>query len=108
MQRFAAHFVWCQQVYRMHYIEVDDQGLFRGVFPLEEEIPGTAFYDGVLIPVLSGTTIDFKSLVQMWETWTQEICVGVPVQIIRLSGIPLASAKLGTDHGCRDGHVERL
>ena len=25
-----------------------------------------------------------------------------------LSGIPLASAKLGTDHGCSDGHIERL
>lgn len=108
MRRFAAHFVWYKQVYRMHYIEVDDLGLFHGVFPLEEEIAGTAFYDGVLIPVLPGTTVDFKSLVERWETWTWEICVGMPVQIFRLSGIPLASAKLGTDHGCRDGYVERL
>lgn len=32
----------------MHYIELDDNGVFHGVYPLNEEIAGTAFYDGVL------------------------------------------------------------
>ena len=36
----------------MHYIELDDNGAFHGVYPLNEEIAGTAFYDGVLVPVL--------------------------------------------------------
>ena len=30
----------------MHYIELDDNGVFHGVYPLNEEIAGTAFYDG--------------------------------------------------------------
>jgi hypothetical protein len=35
----------------MSYIELTDDGLFNGVFPLEAEIAGTEFYDGLLIPV---------------------------------------------------------
>ena len=93
MRRIAAHYVWCKQVYRMHYIELDDNGVFHGVYPLNEEIAGTAFYDGVLVPVLSSEPA---------------ITPGCSVHIYRLSGIPLASAKLGTDHGCSDSHIERL
>ena len=43
MRRIAAHYVWCKQVYRMHYIELDDNGAFHGVYPLNEEIAGTAW-----------------------------------------------------------------
>lgn len=92
----------------MHYIEVDDDGLFCGAFPLEEEIAGTAFYDGVLIPVLTGVAIDFQTMTKTWRDWTENVSIGSPVQVYRLTGIPLASAKLGTDHGCSDGHIERL
>jgi hypothetical protein len=35
----------------MSYIELTDDGLFNGVFPLEAETAGTEFYDGLLIPV---------------------------------------------------------
>lgn len=108
MRRFAAHYVWYKQVYRMHYIEVDDGGLFCGIFPLEAEIAGTAFYDGVLIPVLPGMAIDFQSMTNTWRDWTENVSIGSPAQVYRLTGIPLASAKLGTDHGCSDGHIERL
>ena len=77
----------------MHYIELDDNGAFHGVYPLNEEIAGTAFYDGVL---------------GSWPALTEKITPGCSVHIYRLSGIPLASAKLGTDHSCSDGHIERL
>ena len=87
----------------MHYIELDDNGAFHGVYPLNEEIAGTAFYDGVLVPVLSSEpAIGFKQVL------TEKITPGCSVHIYRLSGIPLASAKLGTDHSCSDGHIERL
>ena len=99
MRRIAAHYVWCKQVYRMHYIELDDN----------EEIAGTAFYDGVLVPVLSSEpAIGFKQVMGSWPVLTEKITPGCSVHIYRLSGIPLASAKLGTDHGCSDGHIERL
>jgi hypothetical protein len=35
----------------MSYIELTDGGLFNGVFPLDAEIAGTEFYDGLLVPV---------------------------------------------------------
>jgi hypothetical protein len=41
----------------MSYIELTDEGLFRGVFPLEGEIAGTEFYDGLLIPVNTDATV---------------------------------------------------
>lgn len=109
MRRIAAHYIWCGRVYRMHYIELDDNGLLRGIYPLEEEIAGTSFYDGVLVPVLSSEpAIGFRRAVDSWPALTEKVTPGCPVRIYRLSGIPLASAKLGADHGGGDGHIERL
>ena len=83
----------------MHYIELDDNGAFHGVYP---------FYDGVLVPVLSSEpAIGFKQVMGSWPALTEKITPGCSVHIYRLSGIPLASAKLGTDHSCSDGHMER-
>ena len=93
----------------MHYIELDENGAFHGVYPLNEEIAGTAFSDGVLVPVLSSEpAIGFKQVMGSWPALTEKITPGCSVHIYRLSGIPLASAKLGTDHGCSDSHIERL
>lgn len=109
MKRFAAHFVWYKQVYRMHYIELDDEGIFRGIYPLEEEIAGTAFYDGVLLPLLSMEPVaGFSEIVDAWPDLTGKVIPGSLAHVYRLGGIPLASAKLGTDHGCSDGYIERL
>ena len=84
----------------MHYIELDDNGAFHGVYPLN---------DGVLVPVLSSEpAIGFKQVMGSWPALTEKITPGCSVHIYRLSGIPLASAKLGTDHSCSDGHIERL
>ncbi|MDR0430656.1 MAG: hypothetical protein LBH58_09305 [Tannerellaceae bacterium] len=35
----------------MSYIELSDDNVFNGVFPLEGEIGGTEFCDGLLIPL---------------------------------------------------------
>lgn len=51
MRRVASHYIYWKQFYRMHYAELDDRGVLAGVFPLEEEVAGTEFYDGILIPV---------------------------------------------------------
>lgn len=109
MRRIAAHYVWCKHIYRMHYIELDDNGAFRGIYPLDGEIARTAFYDGVLVPVLSSeSVIGFKQVMGSWPALTEKITPGCSVYIYRLSGISLASAELGTDYGCSDGHIERL
>ena len=61
----------------MHYIELDDNGAFHGVYPLNEEIAGTAFYDGVLVPVLSSEpAIGFKQVMGSWPALTEKITPG--------------------------------
>lgn len=93
----------------MHYLELDDDGCFHGIFPLEEEIANTTFHDGILIPVLSSVKdLDFHAAVSGWRDLTAHVVVGSHVNVYRLVGIPLASAKLGTDYGCGYGHIERL
>ena len=37
-KRFAAHFVWCQEVLRLHYVELDEAGHWVGCYPLEVEL----------------------------------------------------------------------
>ena len=51
MRRIASHYIYWRQFYRMHYVELDESGILTGVFPLEGEIAGTEFYDGILILV---------------------------------------------------------
>lgn len=50
MKRFAAHriFISPQEVYSLHYVELDDQSYLKGIYPLEKEVAGTAFYNGTL------------------------------------------------------------
>ncbi|MDL2255677.1 hypothetical protein LJC38_03745 [Parabacteroides sp. OttesenSCG-928-K15] len=106
MRRLASHFVWYRNVHHLSFIEIDDKGCFAGVFPLQEEIAGTAFFDGVLLPVPADCEEDVS-----WENW-KEVTAGVeagsPVRIIHIAGLDTAAAKLGTyDSSCRC-HIQRL
>lgn len=52
MKRFASHFVFYHRMLRLHYVELSSgSNILNGVFPLEEEIAGTEFYDGILLPL---------------------------------------------------------
>lgn len=48
MRRIASHYIYWRQFYRLHYVELNDNGVLAGIFPLEGEIAGTEFYDGIL------------------------------------------------------------
>ena len=50
MRRFAAHYVFYRRALPLHYVEICS-GCFAGAYPLREEIAGTAFFDGILLPV---------------------------------------------------------
>lgn len=108
MRRIAAHYIWYKQVLPIHYIEVNDAGEFIGVYPLVEEIAGTAFLDGVIIPLPAAVVPDIKQIFNNWEKWTDEVVVGSPVHLYRITGLPLSAAKFGTDDGCSHCHIERL
>lgn len=108
MRRIAAHYIYCHQIYRMHYLELDDDGLFQGIFPLTEEIAGTAFYDGILIPLPSDIESGYPFIWKEWQVLTKAVVPGVWVGIFRLGGIPFATAKLGTYDSSCNGYIERL
>jgi hypothetical protein len=58
MRRIAAHRVFWKQAYPMSYVETTDEGVFMGVYPLNnEETPHTEFYDGLLLPVPQGSIL---------------------------------------------------
>ena len=106
----------------MHYVELDDSGILIGIFPLEGEIAGTEFYDGILIPVLV-PALDVESQKQIaFDMLPGEILVdalerqgftgisemGSLVCLLLLNGIPLATAKFGADDSRSNGYIQRL
>ncbi len=48
VKRFAANYIACQSVDRLHYVEVTSESVLNGVFPLEKELAGTSFLNGVI------------------------------------------------------------
>ena len=108
-KRFAAHYVWCREVLRLHYVELDEAGHWVGCYPLEAELAATAFYDGVLIPLpLSVQPPKVSTLIAHWREWTSQVRPGDPVALYQVKGLSPTSAKLGTDDGCGNGHIQRL
>lgn len=127
MRRVASHYTFCHQLYRMHYVELDDAGAFTGVYPLDAEIAGTEFYDGLIVPVLPDTeffpdniftiplqwdldltAMDIVAHKLVTEQVSKGIYPGVPVRLLLLSGITLTATELGTNYRCCNGYVKRL
>ena len=107
-RRIAAHYIWYRSIYKMHFIELDEQDAILSIRPLEEEIAGTEFYNGVIIPVLRDTVIEESLLLKDWQKLTQEIKPGMPVWLYHLEGISQTTAELGTDDGSSSAHIKRL
>lgn len=126
MRRVASHYLYWKELYRMHYVELDDAGSLVGVFPLEGEQAGTEFYDGIILPVLSGEGKTFGQRVEIpWASGHENLNialladalsdldipgwaeVGKPTELLLLS-VPLAAAKLGADNSSRNGYIKRL
>ena len=127
MRRIASHYVYWHRFYRMHYLESDDRGAFVGVYPLDEEIGGTEFYDGILIPVVDSSPLLHCKAIQIPLVCHSDSTVmeavshrlaelqvsggvepGRPVQFLLLGGIPLTAAELGTNDGSCNGYIQRL
>lgn len=127
MRRVASHYTYYRQLYRMHYVELDNQRAFTGVFPLDGEIAGTEFYDGILVPVACSE--EMKSLEKIsvsiqWETgksravilsdvlkqngFSLDIETGDSVQLLLLTGISLPPAEFCTDNSRSNGYIKRL
>lgn len=131
-RRFASHFIYCGGVHRMAYVELDEQNRFLGIYPLTGEIAGTAFYDGILLPLVADEVL-VSSETRLASWLRNTVCstkeqvfdflaetglaggleTGMPVVVYRLGGIGLAgnlqtSPELGADHSRGNGYIERL
>lgn len=110
MRRIASHYIYWRKWYRMHYLELEADGRLTGVYPLDQEIANTEFYDGTLLPVLVGQTFhstDKFSLAE-WLAVTESVTENSFVHIYRLSGISPAASEFGTNNGSCDCHIQRL
>ncbi len=38
MRRIASYYIYWRQFYRLHYVELNDNGVLAGIFPLEEAV----------------------------------------------------------------------
>lgn len=110
MRRVASHYIYWKKWFRMHYLELDAEGCFVGVYPLEQEIANTEFYDGTLIPVPASITVPVGGnfVPDQWVSAADNVTEGSPVFVFRLTHFTPATSELGTDDCGRDCHIQRL
>lgn len=87
MKRFAAHYIFLAPDTKLplHYVELTDDNRLVGVFPLEQEIAHTSFYNGTLI--VRGEN---------------------PAEVYHLDRVDLTTAELCACDCSSDSHVKRL
>jgi hypothetical protein len=125
MKRFASHHLFFppNKTFKLHYIELDDNNRFQGIFPLEKEIAQTSFYNGVLLPFKQEISPEHllqilrekeqinpqKSIFQFLENQNfPEIRKNNVVFLYILGGIDLLTAKFGTSNSRGNSYIQRL
>lgn len=126
MQRVASHYIFHRnEVYRMHYLELDDRLCVSGIYPFREEIAGTVFVAGIVFPVPQVGSYDATTLQERflqlhredgsagWPVLLSRLLASsdaenTPIDLFRLSGVGLASPEFCANDGCGDCHIERL
>ncbi len=127
MRRIAAHFIFWKKMYRMHFLELDDCGRLLSITPLREEMAGTEFYSGLLVPVVSPpdffslhtfsfpyqdrqpeSPVDFLEQEMVSRHISEGTELRQPVTVFRLHGLALSPSELCADNGCCNGYIERL
>ena len=93
VKRFAANYIACRSVDRLHYVEVTSGSVLNGVFPLEKELAGTSFLNGVIwvVPAALGWEV-----ADVWSRLTaihqQMPDTSVPEMLKVLIGSPVVPA----------------
>lgn len=97
VKRFAANYIACQSVERLHYVEVTSGSVLNGVFPLEKELAGTSFLNGVIwvVPAALGWEV-----ADVWSRLTaihhQMPDASVPEMLKVLIGSPVETSSTYT------------
>ena len=127
VKRFAANYIACQSVDRLHYVEVTSGSVLNGVFPLEKELAGTSFLNGVIwvVPAALGWEVadvwsrltainqhmpdaSVPEMLKVLISSEQLVAEGEPVSLFLIRGIRLSAAEFGADNSSSNRYVERL
>ena len=138
VKRFAANYIACQSVDRLHYVEVTSGSVLNGVFPLEKELAGTSFLNGVIwvvpaalgwevadvwsrltaihqhmpdasVPEMLKVLIDTLAVPTVGELPATYLPVqGKSVSLFLIRGIRLSAAEFGANNSGGNRYVERL
>ena len=127
VKRFAANYIACQSVDRLHYVEVTSGSVLNGVFPLEKELAGTSFLNGVIwvVPAALGWEVadvwsrltaihqqmpdaSVPEMLKVLISSEQLVAEGEPVSLFLIRGIRLSAAEFGANNSGGNRHVERL
>ena len=127
VKRFAANYIACQSVDRLHYVEVTFGSVLNGVFPLEKELAGTSFLNGVIwvVPAALGWEVadvwsrltaihqqmpdaSVPEMLKVLISSEQLVAEGEPVSLFLIRGIRLSAAEFGANNSGGNRYVERL
>jgi len=125
IRKVASHYIFWHRLYKLHYIELDENGIFRGIYPLKEEIGNTEFYNGILILSCFKATglVSLQACFEKGEPLPYDIClsrnldrigyskgveVGSRINLLLLEGVRLTAPEFSTNHGCCNGYIKRL
>ena len=127
VKRFAANYIACQSVDRLHYVEVTSGSVLNGVFPLEKELAGTSFLNGVIwvVPAALGWEVadvwsrltaihhqlpdaSVPEMLKVLISSEQLVAEGEPVSLFLIRGIRLPAAEFGANNSGGNRYVERL
>ena len=127
MKRFAANYIACQSVDRLHYVEVTFGSVLNGVFPLVKELAGTSFLNGVIwvVPAALGWEVadvwsrltaihhqmpdaSVPEMLKVLISSEQLVAEGEPVSLFLIRGIRLSAAEFGANNSGGNRYVERL
>ncbi|MDR1938215.1 MAG: hypothetical protein LBQ73_06940 [Tannerellaceae bacterium] len=88
MRRIASHRVFWKELYPLSYVELTDEGVFQGVYPLREETPATEFYDGLLLPVPQGAPLSYPLTPEEIRRsgLTENVSTGDKIHLYRIHG----------------------
>ena len=125
MKRISAHYIYFPlgKTYKLHYVELDNNNRFKGVFPLEKEISETSFFTGILILLKENIapSVLMEDLTELNKCFLDKTIFELldylsfskikekdEVFIYLLDGIDLLTTKFGTNNCSRNSYIQRL
>ncbi|MDR1719717.1 MAG: hypothetical protein LBR67_06310 [Dysgonamonadaceae bacterium] len=127
MRRYAAQYVFLAggKIYKQYYIELDAAECIKGVYPFENEIGETLFFNGILFPVRKSLPWSVQEMVahlnelknhhpadSVFELLEKAdfvaVDVAAPVALCCLEGIDLSASRFVPCNDRTAIHIRRL